>query len=207
MKLHKFISSPWTIRIVGGIGVYFITSLIAALTGKINLLTAMGRVISTLWYAIKWFLAKQVPMWAIPIFIGLVILAVKIVSWREKKVKRAKPVEISPIVPLDLLSIEIGFALLPLVEGQDAKLLNGISTVRRGLALEFGFVIPMVRILDNLRLDPSEYCIKIMGMEVGRAKVKMRHYLAITSNSVEEVVPGESTKDPVFGISAVWISE
>jgi flagellar biosynthesis protein FlhA len=122
--------------------------------------------------------------------------------------ERVSPVEISPVVPLDPLSLEIGYGLIPLVDKeQGAELLDRITRIRREAALDLGLVVPRIRIIDNMRLDPSEYCFKIKGVEVGRGNIKMGHYLAINPGGIREEIPGEATRDPAFGLPAVWITE
>jgi flagellar biosynthesis protein FlhA len=122
--------------------------------------------------------------------------------------ERVSPVEISPVVPLDPLSLEIGYGLIPLVDKeQGAELLDRITRIRREAALDLGLVVPRIRIIDNMRLEPSEYCFKIKGVEVGRGKIKMGHYLAINPGGIREEIPGEAARDPAFGLPAVWITE
>ncbi len=123
--------------------------------------------------------------------------------------QKAAPAEMSPVVPLDPLSLEIGYGLIPLVDKeQGAELLDRITRIRRESALELGLVVPRIRIIDNMRLEPAEYSFKIRGVEVGRGRIKMGHYLAIQpGKAVAEEIPGEPTKDPAFGLPAVWITE
>ena len=116
--------------------------------------------------------------------------------------------EIAPIVPLDPLSLELGYALIPLVDkDKGAELLERITRIRREAALDLGLVAPRIRIIDNMRLEPSEYCFKIRGVEVARGKIRMGWYLSINPGGVSEEIPGERTADPTFGLPAVWISE
>jgi len=116
--------------------------------------------------------------------------------------------EMSPIVPLDALSLEIGYGLIPLVDKEKgAELLERVQGVRRQSALELGLVIPKVRIIDNMVLDPSEYCFKIKGIDVGRSKIRMGYFLCIIPGTVTEELPGDKTVDPAFGLPAQWISE
>ena len=120
----------------------------------------------------------------------------------------AAPGEIAPIVPLDPLSLELGYALIPLVDkDKGAELLERITRIRREAALDLGLVAPRIRIIDNMRLEPSEYCFKIKGVEVARGKIRMGWYLGINPGCVSEEIPGERTVDPTFGLPAVWISE
>ena len=128
----------------------------------------------------------------------------------EQAEARAKvaPVEISPVVPLDPLSLEIGYGLIPLVDkDKGAELLDRITRIRREAALDLGLVVPRIRIIDNMRLEPSEYCFKIKGVEVGRGGIKMGNYLAINPGGIKEELEGESTTDPAFGLPAIWIAE
>lgn len=131
----------------------------------------------------------------------------------EKRIEEAEeskqaPAEISPVAPLDPISLELGYGLIPLVDKeQGAELLDRITRIRRETALELGLVVPRIRIIDNMRLEPSEYCFKIKGIEVGRGSLKIGHFLAINPGQVSEDVPGEKTTDPAFGLPALWISE
>ena len=120
----------------------------------------------------------------------------------------AEPTEISPVVPLDPLSLELGYGLIPLVDkDQGAELLDRIMRIRREKALDLGLVVPRIRIIDNMRLEPSEYSMKIKGVEVGRGSIRIGHYLAINPGGEKEEIPGERTTDPAFGLPALWITE
>lgn len=116
--------------------------------------------------------------------------------------------EMSPVVPLDPLSLELGYGLIPLVDrDKGAELLERVHRIRRESALDLGLVIPRIRIIDNMRLEPSEYCFKIKGVDVGRGKIRMGYFMCINPGGVTEEIPGEKTKDPAFGLPALWISE
>ena len=116
--------------------------------------------------------------------------------------------EMSPVVPLDPLSLELGYGLIPLVDkDQGAELLDRITRIRREKALDLGLVVPRIRIIDNMRLEPSQYCLKIKGVEVGRGTIRIGHYLAINPGGEKEPIPGEKTIDPAFGLPALWITE
>ncbi len=122
--------------------------------------------------------------------------------------EREAPAEISPVVPLDPLSLELGYGLIPLVDkDKGAELLDRITRIRREAALDLGLVVPRIRIIDNMRLEPSEYSFKIKGVEVGRAKIRMNYYMAINPGGIREELTGEPTKDPAFDLPAVWITE
>jgi flagellar biosynthesis protein FlhA len=116
--------------------------------------------------------------------------------------------EIPSVAPLDPLSLELGYALVPLVDkDKGAELLDRITRIRREAALDLGLVVPRIRIIDNMRLEPSQYSFKIRGVEVGRGSIKMGHYLSINPGGATEEIPGEETTDPAFGLPSKWITE
>ncbi|MDE7139787.1 MAG: flagellar biosynthesis protein FlhA, partial [Treponemataceae bacterium] len=120
----------------------------------------------------------------------------------------SSPADVSPVVPLDPLSLEIGYALIPLVDkDKGAELLERVTRIRREAALDLGLVVPSIRIIDNMTLDPSEYSFKIRGIEVGRSKIKMGFYMCLDTGSVVEEIKGEPTVDPAFGVPALWVGE
>jgi flagellar biosynthesis protein FlhA len=126
---------------------------------------------------------------------------------KGKSVKEG-PKELSPIVPLDPLSLELGYALIPLVDKeQGAELLERVTRIRRESALELGLVVPPIRIIDNMKLEPSVYSVKIKGMEVGSGSIRVEHYMAINPGNEDVDFPGEKTIDPAFGLPALWVSE
>ena len=119
-----------------------------------------------------------------------------------------KSSEIPGIEPLDPLSLELGYGLIPLVDKEKgADLLERITRIRRETASELGLVVPKIRVRDNMKLEPSEYCFKIKGVDISKAEIRMNHYLAINSGGIEEELQGEKTTDPAFGLPAQWISE
>ncbi|GHV95123.1 flagellar biosynthesis protein FlhA [Spirochaetia bacterium] len=122
------------------------------------------------------------------------------------KKEKAETAEMSPVVPLDALSLELGYGLIPLVDKEKgAELLDRVQGVRRQSALDLGLVIPKVRIIDNMILEPSEYCFKIKGVDVGRGKIRMGYFLCINPGTVGEEISGEKTVDPAFGLPAIWV--
>jgi flagellar biosynthesis protein FlhA len=126
----------------------------------------------------------------------------------DTKKSKEETGEMSPVVPLDTLSLELGFGLIPLVDkDKGAELLERVQGIRRQSALELGLVIPKIRIIDNMLLEPSEYCFKIRGVDAGRGKIRMGYYLCMNPGTVQEELAGEKTRDPAFGLPALWISE
>lgn len=129
---------------------------------------------------------------------------------KEKAQNTGASEEVSPVVPLDDLSLELGFALIPLVDQQKgAELLERVKRIRREAALDLGLVIPKIRIVDNMTLDANEYSFKIRGIEAGRSRIKPGFYMCMNTGAVApgDEVKGEATVDPTFGVPAIWITE
>ncbi|MDR2542504.1 MAG: flagellar biosynthesis protein FlhA [Treponema sp.] len=126
-------------------------------------------------------------------------------STKEQKDERTA--EIPPVVPLDILSLDLGYGLVPLVEKEKgAELLDRIQNVRHQTAFDLGFVFHKVRIQDNAMLEPSEYRFKIKGVDVGRGKIRIGNFLCINPGTVTTEIDGEKTVDPAFGLPAIWIT-
>jgi len=113
---------------------------------------------------------------------------------------------IEGLLKLDELALEMGYALVPLVDAQQGgQLLDRIRALRRNLALQLGFLVPPVHITDNLRLKPREYVISLRGVEVTRWEMREGQVLAISSEVSPPPLPGTPTQEPAFGVSALWI--
>ena len=111
----------------------------------------------------------------------------------------------SSIRPLDVLELEVGYGLVPMVDAsQDGELLERIRSIRRQFAQKMGFIVPPIHIHDNLQLKPYEYNLLIRGARVGGSELTGQ-YLAMDSGAVTFQLPGATTKEPVFGLPAVWI--
>ncbi len=111
------------------------------------------------------------------------------------------------LLALDDLSLEVGYALVALVDAnQGGKLLPRIRALRKHLASQLGFIIPSVHITDNLRLKPREYVISLRGVEIARWEMPENRILAISSNPEPPRLPGIETKEPAFGVPARWIA-
>ena len=129
-------------------------------------------------------------------------------SGEAAKKPKDEKADIPQMEPPDHLSLELGFGLIPLVDkDKGAELLERMQGMRRQIALDMGIVIPKIRIIDNMLLGSSEYCFKIRGVDVGKSTIRMGYYLCINPGTVKEELSGESTKDPAFGLPAIWISE
>ncbi|HBC58557.1 MAG TPA: flagellar biosynthesis protein FlhA [Gammaproteobacteria bacterium] len=111
------------------------------------------------------------------------------------------------VATLDIIGLEVGYRLIPLVDRkQGGQLMDRIKGVRRKLSQELGFLIPSVHIRDNLDLTPNAYRLVFMGVPVGEAEIHLDHDLAINSGQVFGDLKGLPTKDPAFGLDAIWIS-
>jgi len=110
------------------------------------------------------------------------------------------------VASVDPLGLEVGYRLIPLVDThQGGELMGRIKSVRRKLSQELGFLVPPVHIRDNLDLGPNTYRITLMGVPMGEAEVHTDRLLAINPGHVHGTVPGIATRDPAFGLEAVWI--
>lgn len=119
-----------------------------------------------------------------------------------------EPVEVSwdDVMPVDILGLEVGYRLIPLVDrNQDGELLRRIRGIRKKFAHEMGFVVPAVHIRDNLELKPNAYRLTLKGVEMGLGEAHVGMYLAINPGRVLGTVAGVPTRDPAFGLPAVWI--
>lgn len=118
------------------------------------------------------------------------------------------PEDMMGMVVIDPLELEVGYGLIPLVDEERAdNLLHQITNIRRQMLSELGFVLPVVRIRDNLRLPPQTYRLKIRGEEVARGELMIDRYLAIPGSQSEENLQGIATTEPAFGLPAFWISD
>jgi flagellar biosynthesis protein FlhA len=125
--------------------------------------------------------------------------------------QRAKPIQEPPIqdsLAVDEIKIELGFGLLGFInETSGRKLTDQVKAVRRQVASEFGFVVPQVRIIDNLELGSEDYRILIKEVVAGRGKLRPQFHLAMDASGSGPPIPGEKINEPVFGLPAVWIDD
>ncbi|MFV1950754.1 MAG: flagellar biosynthesis protein FlhA [Nitrospinota bacterium] len=130
---------------------------------------------------------------------------------REKMVEAAAKAPepgVETLLPLDIMELEIGYELIPLVDTErGGDLLERIKSIRRQFALDMGIIVPPLHIRDNLQLKPGEYSILIKGVEVTRGQLKMNHHLAMNPGTATAEVKGIPTKEPTFGLPALWITE
>ncbi|MCM3732151.1 flagellar biosynthesis protein FlhA [Fictibacillus nanhaiensis] len=118
------------------------------------------------------------------------------------------PESVVNLLQIDPIEFEFGYSLIPLADtSQGGDLLDRIVMIRRQLALELGMIVPVVRIRDNIQLQPNEYRIKIKGSQVAKGELLLDHYLAMSPGIEDEEITGIETIEPAFGLPAIWIGE
>lgn len=161
-------------------------------------------------------LAILIPVSALFFFIGTrmtreksaQLLVAQQAAQKAATTQTANTQESEKIVMLDPLSLELGYALIPLVDKEKgAELLERISRIRDESRLDIGLNIPKIRIQDNMTLEPNDYSFKIEGIEVGHATVRLGYVMCMDTGAVLDKLEGESTKDPAFGMDAIWLPE
>ena len=158
-----------------------------------------------------------IPFWVLGALIGGLtwfIYQATLEDESEDKEAGEKEEEVAPVenldsLPLlDTLAIEVGYALIPLVDAeQDGALLERIKSIRRQVAHEMGIIVPPVHIQDNMRLKPGEYSILLKGNEIARSELMANYCLAMNPGLVQEEVDGIPTVEPTYGLPALWIKE
>ncbi|WMS89267.1 flagellar biosynthesis protein FlhA [Pleionea litopenaei] len=124
----------------------------------------------------------------------------------ESKEPQLKELSWDDVPPVDPIGLEVGYRLIPLVDqSQDGKLMGRVKGVRKKLSQELGFLVSPVHIRDNLDLSPNAYRITLMGVAVGEAEIRPDREMAINPGQVFGEIEGIPTKDPAFGLDAVWI--
>ncbi|NLY41968.1 MAG: flagellar biosynthesis protein FlhA [Desulfovibrionales bacterium] len=118
------------------------------------------------------------------------------------------PEEVQALLPLDLMELEVGYGLIPLVdEEQSGNLLARIRSIRRQFALDMGVIVPSLHLRDNLQLKPGEYVVQIKGNRVASAEIMIDHYLAMDPGDARHSIKGVETLEPAFNLPALWIPE
>ena len=123
------------------------------------------------------------------------------------KAEPVSPEDVMKLLTVEPMEAEIGYAIIPLIDpGQGGDMLERIGTIRKQMALEMGIVVPPIRIRDNIQIKPTEYILRVKGAEAGRGELLPDHYLAMNTGAVAEDLIGVPTKEPAFGLPALWIS-
>ncbi len=116
--------------------------------------------------------------------------------------------KVESLLPVDAMELEVGYGLVQMVDtSKGGDLLERISLIRRQIAIELGVVVPPIRIRDNMQINPDDYVIKMRGNAVATGTVHPGQFLAMDSGAVSGNIVGEQTKEPAFGLPAVWIQE
>lgn len=119
-----------------------------------------------------------------------------------------KPENVVSLLQVDPIELEFGYGIIPLADtNQGGDLLDRVVLIRRQIALELGCVVPMIRLRDNIQLNPNQYIIKIKGIQVSEGEILFDHYMAMNPGYVEEEITGIPTFEPSFHLPAIWITE
>lgn len=189
------------------IGELFTTPKVLRIVGIV--LAALGIVTPLPWYVF------------VPMGIGLVALAAVVgktqaVADIEEEVVGAdmeaqeirKPENVVSLLQVDPIELEFGYGIIPLADvNQGGDLLDRVVMIRRQVALELGTVVPIIRLRDNIQLNPNQYIIKIKGIQVSEGEILFDHYIAMNPGFVEEEITGIPTFEPSFHLPALWITE
>ena len=189
------------------IGELFTTPKVLRIVGIV--LAALGIVTPLPWYVF------------VPLGIGLIALAgvvgkTQAVADIEEEVAGAdmeaqeirKPENVVSLLQVDPIELEFGYGIIPLADvNQGGDLLDRVVMIRRQVALELGTVVPIIRLRDNIQLNPNQYIIKIKGIQVSEGEILFDHYIAMNPGFVEEEITGIPTFEPSFHLPALWITE
>lgn len=186
------------------------------ISGRVYMICGVALAILGLMPGMPWYVL--IPLGGLSFYVGLRMTQAEKASFAKKleeeqkaagqKQGGANPNEVSPVVPLDPLSLELGYVLISLVDAEKgAELLERVTRIRRDAAIDLGLVVPAIHITDNMTLEPSEYSFKIKGIEVGRSKLKLGYYMCLNTGFVTKQIEGEETRDPSFNMPAIWVPE
>ena len=119
-----------------------------------------------------------------------------------------QPENVNSLLQVDPIELEFGYGIIPLADvNQGGDLLDRVVMIRRQIAMELGSVVPIIRLRDNIQLNPNQYIIKIKGIQVSEGEILFDHYMAMNPGYVEEEITGIPTFEPSFHLPAIWITE
>ncbi len=119
-----------------------------------------------------------------------------------------QPENVNSLLQVDPIELEFGYGIIPLADvNQGGDLLDRVVMIRRQMALELGTVVPIIRLRDNIQLNPNQYIIKVKGIQVSEGEILFDHYMAMNPGYVEEEITGIPTIEPSFHLPAIWITE
>ncbi|ABR46841.1 flagellar biosynthesis protein FlhA [Alkaliphilus metalliredigens QYMF] len=127
---------------------------------------------------------------------------------QEAADEKRKPENVMPLLNVDPIELEFGYGIIPLADSnQGGDLFDRLVMIRRQCAMELGVIVPMIRLRDNIQLEPNQYVIKIKGVEITSGEIVFDHYLAMNPGLAEGELEGIDTVEPAFGLPAKWINE
>lgn len=158
-----------------------------------------------------------VPFWVLAALAGGLTYIIQRARRQQQQVEeqaqmleeKVAPIEhLESLPPLDILAIEVGYGLIPLVDSeQNGELLRRIKSIRRQVADEMGIIVPPVHIQDNMQLKPGQYSILLKGNEIANGDLMTNYYLAMNPGTAEDEIDGIATTEPTYGLPALWIKE
>ena len=189
--VKQLFSSPLVLMIVG------ITITVLGVATPMSLLGTLP--IAIIWFIMSSRLKKKQAVEAVESDIH---------TEDEEAEEVRKPENVISLLQVDPIELEFGYGIIPLADvNQGGDLLDRVVMIRRQIALELGSIVPIVRLRDNIQLAPNAYSIKIKGVEVASGEILFDHYMAMNPGYVEETIDGIETKEPAFGLPALWINE
>lgn len=189
--LRELFSSPLVLFIVG------ITITVLGIFTPMSLLGTLP--IAAIWFYLSQRMQKKQDVEAVSGELNLE---------EEEAEEVRKPENVISLLQVDPIELEFGYGIIPLADvNQGGDLLDRVVMIRRQIALELGSIVPIVRLRDNIQLQPNAYSIKIKGVEVAQGEILFDHYMAMNPGFVEEEIDGIETKEPAFGLPALWITE
>lgn len=139
---------------------------------------------------------------------GIQSIEGEVESEEEQAKEIRKPENVTSLLSVDPIELEFGYGIIPLADvNQGGDLLDRVVMIRRQIALELGTVVPIIRLRDNIQLNPNQYIIKIKGIQVSEGEILFDHYMAMNPGYVEEEITGIPTFEPSFHLPAIWITE
>ena len=157
------------------------------------------------------------PFWVLAALAGALTYIIhratrqRLAAEQEAQIMEEEPAALEPLeaLPLlDALAVEVGYGLIPLVDAdQNGELLERIKSIRRQMANEIGIIVPPVHIQDNMQLKPGQYSILIKGNEIANGDLMTNYHLAMNPGAVDEEIDGIPTKEPTYGLPALWIKD
>lgn len=157
-----------------------------------------------------------IPMGAFCIYLGFTLNKKAQIAGIEEEVSAddliadeiRKPENVVSLLQVDPIELEFGYGIIPLADvNQGGDLLDRVVMIRRQIALELGAVVPIIRLRDNIQLNPNQYIIKIKGVKVSEGEILFDHYMAMNPGFVQEEISGIPTLEPSFNLPAIWITE